>query len=428
MTPSTKRHSLLSGLALLALASCSSSPIASISPLDPEEVPAVLLAAQASPASELADRQLVDTVTDLLSANKARGLDTQTRVAVRDALEVYASELAARGEDPRALEDLSETDLPARISVPAGLRSATLYLDREDRKDAFKTIKKLDSRYPSHGLRDEAGDLLKGIGDSYFFDKRRKYFLFPYANSAPQVYEYLSAEYPKHPGTDDALHKLAGVYEKNRQYAIAIEKHEELVLWCRDSPYRIGSEAAVPRLRLAALSGPEYGRDSLNVALGELEIWLSKYPDNELRPDVERTLVDCLQRLADNDMVVARFYRTVMSPAGARQHAARALETAKRAGNPGQLEEIRAFLEDLDEIESLGPPREIPQGILPQEIVPLDGELDQQGPAELAPGSGSMEPRRIPRRTERAIEQDESDEQAAGVGSGNGPENGGEKR
>ncbi|MBL6756678.1 MAG: hypothetical protein ISQ11_09740 [Planctomycetes bacterium] len=419
MTPPTKRHSLLSGLALLALASCSSSPIASISPLDPEEVPAVLVAAQSSPAAELADRQLVDTVAGLLSANKARGLDTKTRVAVRDALETYASELATRGDDPRALEDLSETDLPARISVPAGLRSATLYLERDDRKDAFKTIKKLDRRYPSHGLRDESGDLLKGIGDSYFFDKRRKYFLFPYSNSAPQVYEYLSAEYPKHPETDDALHKLSEVYEKNRQFAVAIEKHEELVLWCRDSPYRIASEAAIPRLRLAALGGPEYGRDSLKIALGELEVWLSKYPDNEIRPEVERTLVDCLQRLADNDMVVARFYRTVDSPAGARQHAARALETAKRAGNPEQLEEIRAFLEAVDEIESLGPPRQIPQGNLPQEIVPLDGEVDQQGPAELAPGSGSMEPRRIPRRTERAIEQDEKEEQASGAAAEN---------
>jgi hypothetical protein len=420
LTPPTKRHLLLPGLALLALASCSSSPIASISPLDSEEVPAVLASAQASPAGELADGPLVDTVADLLSANKARGLDTSTRVAVRDALETYASELAARGEDPRALEDLSETDLPARISVPAGLRSATLYLERDDRKDAFKTIKKLDRRYPSHGLRNESGDLLKGIGDSYFFDKRRKYFLFPYSNSAPQVYEYLSAEYPKHPETDDALHKLSEVYEKNRQFAVAIEKHEELVLWCRDSPYRIASEAAIPRLRLAALGGPEYGRDSLKIALGELEAWLAKYPDNELRPEVERTLVDCLQRLADNDMVVARFYRTVDSPAGARQHAARALETAKRAGNPGQLEEIRAFLEALDEIESLGPPREIPQGVLPQDIVPLDGEVDQQGPAELAPGSGSMEPRRIPRRTERAIEQDEKDERASGAGTENG--------
>ena len=91
----------------------------------------------------------------------------------------------------------------------------------------------------------------------------------------------------------------------------------------------------MPELRLAALDGPEYDRAAMLIALTELETWISRYPDNELRPDVERTMIDCLQRLADNDMVVARFYRTVLSATGARQHAARALEFAKRAGNPG---------------------------------------------------------------------------------------------
>lgn len=397
-------------LAALALASCGSSPIAKASPMDPELVPGRLAATTAAPAAQLDDSQLVDAVAELLSANQSRGLDTRTRVEVRAALEQYAIELSERGENPRALADLSRSDLPARISVPAGLRAARLYLDKEDRQDAFKTIRRVDERYPSHALRTEAGELLKQIGDSYYFDTRKKYFLFPYSSNAPQVYEYLSAEYPKHPETDDALRKLAGTYEEARQYELAIQKHEELVLWCRDSPFRIESEASIPRLRLAALSGPEYGRDSMSIALGELEIWLSNYPDDDLRPEVERTMVDCLQRLADNDMVVARFYRTVRSAAGARQHAARGLEFAKRAGNPEQLEEIRAFLEALDEIESLGPPRELPQGLLPTDIVPLDGDLDQQGPADLAPGSSSLEPRRIPRKTERAIAEDEQAE------------------
>ena len=282
--PITTKSPLLPGLALLALASCSSSPIASVSPMDPDQVPATLMAAQASTADQLADGQLVDTVADLLSANKARGLDTRTRVEVRTALELYAQELADRGENPRALEDLSETDLPARISVPAGIRSATLYLAREDRKDAFKTIKKLDTRYPSHGLRDEAGDLLMEIGNSYYFDKRRKFFLFPYSSNAPQVYEYLSTEYPKHPETDDALNRLADTYAKNRQYSFAIEKRENLILWCRDSPYRIASEAAVPELRLAALDGPEYDRAAMLIALTELETWISRYPRQRAAP------------------------------------------------------------------------------------------------------------------------------------------------
>ena len=411
----------LAALALLLLASCGSSPIAKVSPMDPQLVPGTLGSVTVVPAAEMPDALLVATVAELLAANQSRGLDTRTRVEVRGALEQYAGELAARGEDPRALADLSRSDLPARISVPAGLRSARLYLQREDRMDAFKTIRRLDERYPSHALRMEAGTLLKEVGDSFFFDDRKKYFLFPYSDNAPQVYEYLSAEYPKHPETDDALRKLADTYEGGRQFAVAIQKHEELVLWCRDSPYRIASEAAIPRLRLASLDGPEYGRDSMNVALGELELWLSSYPDDDLRPEVERTLVDCLQRLADNDMVVARFYRTVRSATGARQHAARALETAKRAGNPEQLDEIRRFLQAIDEIEALGPPRELPQGVQPTDIVPLDGDLGQQGPAELAPGSGTFEARRIPRRTERAIAEDEKKELEGGE-SGGDPE------
>ncbi len=115
-------------------------------------------------------------------------------------------------------------------------------------------------------------------------------------------------------------------------------------------------------------------------------------------------MIDCLQRLADNDMVVARFYRTVLSATGARQHAARALEFAKRAGNPEQLEEIRTFLAAVDEIESLGPPREITQGAEFEGILPLGAEFDQLGPAELAPGSETPEADR------RKRDVDQSDE------------------
>ena len=197
-------------------------------------------------------------------------------------------------------------------------------------------------------------------------------------------------------------------------FDVAIEKHRDLVLWAPGSPHRIASEAAIPRLRLADLDGPEYGRDSMMRALGELERWLATYPNDDNRPEVERTLVDCLQRLADNDMGVARFYRTVRSVTGARQHAARALESAKRAGNQSQLEEIRFFLESVDEIEALGPPKEIPQGISPEDIVPNGQGFDVQGPAQLAPGSDEIAPRRTPRKTEKAIEDDEKKEAATG--------------
>ncbi|MEM9382941.1 MAG: hypothetical protein AAGB93_23535 [Planctomycetota bacterium] len=396
------------GLAIatvLPLAACTSSPIANVTRMKAERVPEALESSQAVTIESATDKELVRVVADMLGANKAVGLETATRVAVRTTLERAADEFATRGEDAPALEDLALTELPARIAVQAGIRAARIYYDDGERMDAFKLIRKIDQRYPSHGLRGDAGDLLSEIGDSFKNDKRRKLFLFPYSSNAPQIYEYLSTEYPTHPMSDDALQTLATIYEDKRRFDIAIERHRDLVLWAPDSPYRIDSEAAIPRLRLADLDGPEYGRDSMMVALAELEAWLRAYPDEVGRAEVERTLVDCLQRLADNDMGVARFYRTVLSVTGARQHAARALEYAKRAGNEDQLGEIRGFLAALDEIEELGAPRELPEAQSPDDLLRGGTNFDGQGPADLAPGSSEIAPRRTPRATEKEIEK-----------------------
>ncbi|MEM6672718.1 MAG: hypothetical protein AAF726_07725 [Planctomycetota bacterium] len=429
--PHRSRKSALASASLALLASCASSPIADVGRMDAARVPQTLDDVRSVPLDQVGDDELVDLVADLLSANKAIGLETDTKVAVRSSLLRSAEELARRGENPAALEDLALADLPARIAVQSGLRSAQLYYDKEDRRSAYDVIRELDRRYPSHQYRVEAGDLLYEIADSYANDKRRRLFLFPYSNRAPGVFEYLSSEYPTHPQSDEALTRLARIYEDKRLYDIAIEKHRDLVLWSPDSPYRIASEAEIPRLRLADLDGPEYGRDSMMTALGELEGWLGAYPDEPLRPDVERTLVDCLQRLADNDMGVADFYRTVRSSAGARQHAARALEYAKRAGNEAQLGEIRDFLASLDEIEELGAPREIREGFDPEDIVPID-EFGGEAPAELAPGSAVPRARRTPRKIERAIEEDERGSTVeepidipGGTGSGGGSGSGG---
>ncbi|MEM6566771.1 MAG: hypothetical protein AAF957_00070 [Planctomycetota bacterium] len=414
--PTARSAAVAVAIALIALLSgCTSSPIANVTRMKTEKVPAALETSQAVTIESASDKELVRVVADMLGANKAVGLETGTRVAVRTTLERAADEFATRGEDAGALEDLAMTELPARIAVRAGIRAARLYYDDGERMDAFKLIRKIDQRYPSHGLRTDAGDLLSEIGDSFKNDRRRRFFLFPYSSNAPQIYEYLSTEYPTHPRSDDALQTLAAIYEKKRRFDIAIERHRDLVLWAPDSPYRVESEAAIPRLRLADLDGPEYGRDSMMIALAELEAWLRAYPDEESRSKVERTLVDCLQRLADNDMGVARFYRTVLSVTGARQHAARALEYAKRAGNADQLEEIRGFLASLDEIEELGAPRELPEIQSPDELLRGDSNFDGQGPADLAPGSSEIAPRRTPRATEKEIEKGTEDSTSEGT-------------
>ena len=371
-------------LAMLAV-SCRSNRIGSQKPLSPEDVPAAIERARTLPLQTADDKELAKVVGEMIRASKSP-LETSERVVVRQLLERSAEELGRRGNRPADLEDLSQAELPARIAVPAGLRAARLLFQDEERSDTFGLIRRLDQRYPSHALRNEAGDLLYEIGTSYRLDKRRKFFLFPYSVQAPSVLEYLSSEYPTHEKVDDALVDLAKLYEDDRLFDIAIDKHKELVLWARDSVHRVASEAAIPRLRLADLDGPEYARDELVQALSELELWIQTYRQHELRPEVDRTLVDCLQRLADNDLVVAEFYARVKNPTGARQHAARGLEFARRSGNEEQEAEFLAFLESVDEIERVDAPRVLPTDLdVPDVFNP--GGTGTTTPGDLAPAS-----------------------------------------
>lgn len=400
-------------LALLASASCRSGPIAKEGALDLDEVPAAIERARSTPVDSASDDELAEIVGSLLQAGRAP-IETDQRVAVNQLLDRTAEELSLRGTDLGDLKDLSLTDLPARISVPAGLRAARMMLEQDDRSDAFRLIRKIDVRYPSHALRDEAGDLLYEVATSYRTDTRRRLFLFPYKTRAPAVYEYLSTEYPKHEKTDDALLELAEIYENDRIFDVAIDKHKELVLWAPDSEFRVASEAAIPRLRLEDLDGPEYGRDQLMRALDELDRWVERHGDHELRSDVDITRIDCLQRLADNDLVVAKFYRRVKSPTGARQHAERGLGFAIRSGNVEQQEEIREFLASVDEIERVEAPDSLPDA-------PSFDAFDPAGtgtstPSTLAPSSSPLEDPARQRRRQR----DERQEAAPGPGSGLG--------
>ena len=88
---------------------------------------------------------------------------------------------------------------------------------------------------------------------------------------------------------------------------------------------------------------------SLLQARSELSDWLRTYPGHALEEQVRIDPADALQLLADSDLAIARFYRKVESPDGFEFHARRALETARDAGDPGQVEEAEALLAEAIE-------------------------------------------------------------------------------
>lgn len=333
----------------LAVGSCSSGRRRPDVPkkFTPEEVPAAIEQARA----ELDQPKGPETAVERLkTAVETPGLEHRLRTRLQREFEFVVErrieELEVANDDPEALKDLSELEIARRLAVRAGVGAARIWLAQGERVKCFRHLRSIDERFPLHSQRIEAGALLAEAGLSLANDKGSYGFFFSYRALAPQILEYLVTEYPSDPNGPEALVTLAELYEENRELVLAQQRHEDLILYFPEDARLPDSQASIPRLRLARLSSPEYDRVLMQTAREELEIWLGNYPMHASRPAVETLLHDALGRLADNDLLVARFYRTVGNPTGAEYHARRALSIAQEAQNPDQVEEARKLLEE----------------------------------------------------------------------------------
>ena len=107
-------------------------------------------------------------------------------------------------------------------------------------------------------------------------------------------------------------------------------------------------QAYLPKLRLERLERDDYARSELNQAEFELEYWLERYAGREGSPEdeaeVRATLVEARRRIAENDLIVARFYDRVDEPQGVRLHAERALDFAREAGAEDAIAEAERLI------------------------------------------------------------------------------------
>lgn len=310
---------------------------------DLHEVPAAIESSRADLAEAQAKRSL-RALDRMRSAKGTQDLPPELLREVGSVLEQAAVQLIAELDSPRKLEDLTQIDLPRNLALEAGLRAARLYYENGSRMRAFRLVRKLDQSFPQHHERQAAGALLSEIGFDLAEDNGRYGLFFHYRGLAPQVLEYLVLNYPNDPTGDRALWILAGTYESGSRWQVAIEKHQDLILWFPNSPRAAASEARIPHLRLAALGSPQYDRTSVRVAREELEAWLQNHPGHALEDEVRVDLRDTIQRLTDNDLLVARFYRRVKRFAGAEYHARRAVEQAREGGDADQIDEAERYL------------------------------------------------------------------------------------
>jgi hypothetical protein len=336
MSPAPLRRLALAALSalVLALPACNSlnRPFDLERPREASDVPETLALARERLAEGRTDRAL-----QLLGwSRELRGLSPEQRDEVETLIDQVAERrIAELREDPanaKALARLVDLGLPNQLAVAAGVQAARLYLEAEKPYKGYLLLRRLEEKYPRHHGKAEAGSILAEVGLELIDDPSSFLGFFSARDDGIEVLEYLVITYPAEPRCDEAYAALARTYEEDRRWTLARERHEDLRLWHATSPYAARSEAMIPRLRLKALGSPEYERRELLKARFELELWLERHPESELEDEVRADLADCMARLVQNDLGVARFYERIDQYHGARMHAERAARDAREAG------------------------------------------------------------------------------------------------
>ncbi len=312
--------------------------------------------------TEVAGSAVDRGVRRLVKLREVVGLTPEERVEVEDLLRRTIGQLFDDPEGERYDSDdyfeLYELELPPTLRATAGVLAADRLFDEGHPVRAWKQIRDVDRELANHGARSLAGEVLGKIGIWLIQNDATYYFFFSYRERGVSALEYLVVQYPLATACPQAYVELSQYYEDTFDLDYAIERLEDLLLYHPGSAYSIHAEARLPFLRMERLHRMSYDRSELQQAAAEIERWLRLYPDHELEEWVRALRVEAQRRLAENDLVHARYYRRVGSDFGTRIHAQRALGIADAAGISAAAEEARALLAEL--------PQEAPEGPLPQ--------------------------------------------------------------
>jgi tetratricopeptide (TPR) repeat protein len=337
---------------LIACASSTVRPSSLPNSLDLEEVPLAVTEARNELArGEGEDLRYALGRLDIASDTEGLTSDQQREILQLRTIAVQARLQEISGGEPsrvkaRTLEAIAQLELPGELAVRLTVEAASQWLAVGERRKSYKVLKKLDEQYPLHAERIAAGSILAEAGLSLAYDTGSYGLFFEYAALAPDVLVYFTTNYPDHPRGPEAYLALSHRHEQNRRWDAAILNHQDLILFYPNSPEAVESRAQVPHLRLAMLASPEYDRSVLVLARAELDSWLAdnQHIGHAMEASVTLDRLACIQRMADNDLVVARFYERVDNATGAQFHARRAVEFSRDGGDVEQIREAERLL------------------------------------------------------------------------------------
>ena len=329
---------------------------------------------------EIAAGRLDDAVRRLVAVRATDRLLPEERAKserlLTESVDALLDRFAADGSGSDAYDSLFELELPTRLRAIAGMRAAEALFEEGHQVLAYQKIRSIDRKLPTHNARGPAGELLARIGLWLIRNDGRYNLVFSYRKRGVTALEYLVVQYPLSSGCPEAYAELAAYYEGIGDLDYSIERHEDLIVFHAEHPLSIESEARLPYLRMERLVRDDYDRGEVLLAASEIERWLQRYQGHELEGWMRELEIECVKRMARSDLILARYYRRIDSPFGARMHAERAATRASQMGLESTAQEALALLASLPASEASLPSVELLPDVEAQSEAPESGGID----------------------------------------------------
>lgn len=302
---------------------------------------------------EIAAGELRAATRRLTVLRGVEGLDPDLRARTEDLLETASGSLLAALDARQAgaddyLDLFDDDDLAPRTRARAGLLGARRLLEEGRPVQAAKRVREVEKELSSFADRALAGDVIGRAGLELVARGGRYLLVFRYASRGLEALDFLVVTYPFDARCPQAYAAMVEEHARRLDHDEAIVKAEDLIVYHPQSPEGIAMQVRLPELRLERLERDDNDRAQMLQARSELEFWLDRYagrngaPADEARARV--ALRACNRRLAENDLVVARFYERVDEPPGVRLHAERALASGRAAEAPEAVAEAERLL------------------------------------------------------------------------------------
>lgn len=106
----------------------------------------------------------------------------------------------------------------------------------------------------------------------------------------------------------EALMNLANTFYKNREYEEARYQYRKFLELYPVHPLAPKAQFQLAMCGFAEIKTPDRDQESTLEAIRQFERFLQAYPDHSLAPEAEERRVFCLNRLAEHDLEISRFY------------------------------------------------------------------------------------------------------------------------